>query len=311
MWKKSTLPPCSLLPPKNGRQTCLPGVVVRPCACTTAASAPAATSWRAIGQAFADGLDRALAAERDAVPSGNWVTTLELRQEFRRARDEFTFTRPYQFPDLGGVVHGYRIVTLIGRFQAADDLLSYDLMSARLRDLDGAVTPFSPEDRERIQATITNGLRSVLAQPLTDAPIPPASLRCTPGAAGDARCLRLVGPLLALAAGLPDADQVAPHNLQCMAVANAPNDGGECHFVPNVKRVNHRVDGVEVVLSETDPVTGRDADPFYQLLEDAGACHGFEPGAEPRACLHASVFEITPPSMIGIDVCGDELLLPR
>jgi len=168
---------------------------------------------------------------------------------------------------------------------------------------DGTEEPLGADDEALIETAIAEGVVTSLAQPLTGS-LPPALLRCSPGEDGDARCLDRIGNALEFAAGAP-AGSVQANNLRCIAVGG---NAGECRYVPNVYRVNHRVDGVELVLSETDPAGGN-ADPFFTLLDDAGTCHGFRLGRPtPIACVHDGIFETTPPDRVGIRMCGDGLL---
>lgn len=168
----------------------------------------------------------------------------------------------------------------------------------------GGEDPLSPEDAAMVEGGIEAGLVSALGQSLADS-LSATLLRCTPGTEGDAACLNRVGPLIDFAAGQPTGT-AQPHNLRCVAV-NA--NEGECRFVPNVYRVNHRVDGVAVVLSETDTFTPREADPFYRVLEAAGACHGLRiDPLEPIACVHDAIIEPPPPGRSRTRFCGDALL---
>lgn len=76
------------------------------------------------------------------------------------------------------------------------------------------------------------------------------------------------------------------------------------------------MDGVEAVLSETEPnpaFGAANADVFYQALEDAELCNA-EPGLdeipdellEPQACTFGPLFEIIPDE--SVQLRGEEVL---
>lgn len=276
-----------------------------------------AVSWRDLGEGFAAGADQALFESEDATEAGQWALTFELRQEFRADSDQFTFTRPYEVCARGEFGECTEIdiivrVQLVGRFVALDDQLRFRMLRGVVLVPESVAGPahereFTAEQRAIIEQAIAAGALDVLAQPLTGMGLPPNQLRCTPGEQGDQQCFQRVAAPLEFYANAP-VGSARPHNFYCGQAG--VSDGqvlGECRFVPNVHRVNHRVDGVSLVLSETDPA-GADPDPFYVALQRAGTCHGFRVGAGAIACVHDGLFEVTSPGNVGIRFCGDALL---
>ena len=257
----------------------------------------AAETWRNIGESFAEGVDAALGESRDAEPIGNWVVTYDIRNEFRGDRDRFTFSRPYEITVVDDLIRVTRTLQFTGQFTATDGVLGFRLFDAVTIDPAGVREPLSDSDRMDIEDSIAAGMKAALAQPL------PLTIACSPGAGGDRLCFGAMATTVEVEAGAPDGS-FARHNATCLPAGAR----GECHFVPNVYRVNHRVDGIELVLSETAPEQG-DADPFYPLLEDADTCRGLGVrNMQPRACVHDGVFEITPPNRRGIRICGEAAL---
>lgn len=88
-------------------------------------------------------------------------------------------------------------------------------------------------------------------------------------------------------------------NVACVPDPRPGFSGTACAFIPNVYRVNHRPEGIEVVVSEGDDRFAPFLDPpdvFYPLLELAGACTGEEvAGRAPVGGYMGTVFEIPPP----------------
>lgn len=288
----------------------------------------AAEAWRPIGEAFAEGIEEIFGAGFDvqlgpndnidatvsAAPIGNWTVTPEIRQELFGDRDRFQLTQIYEvtidfdsalIPD----VTGFRTVVVVGRFLAEEDQMRFDLLDAFLMGIGGEREELKEElgDVAVVEEEVNELLLRTLAQPISGAP--GRLTMCTPGPGGDTGCRNRLDSLLANFA-LPGttASDVQPHNVICVPLEN---DMGECRFVPNVKRVNHRVDGIEIVLSETSPrdeLEGRpiDPDPFYPLYRRAGACNEIQRGGEPIACVQDTVFEITPENR-GDFICGNHI----
>lgn len=269
-----------------------------------------AVSWRELGDGFADGFDRVLREEQGAPSVGPWILSYELRQEWGGERDDFTWTRAYRIRPPGTELMIAVAVTVRGRFTVVDQQLAYRLLDGALLippsfGMPARRDPLPADLVALIEPAIAEGVLGQLAQSLRGTDIPPTALRCTPGEGGDRLCFSRINGLLETGASAP-AGSTQPHNLRCLPTTGS---GGECHFVPNVYRVNHSVDGVEVVLSEEEPpFTG--ADPFFVLLDDARACHGFFIGPRsPSVCVHDALPELHDGS---VRLCGDALLpIPR
>jgi hypothetical protein len=267
----------------------------------------AAVSWRDLGEQLAVGVDGAFHGR--GRPLGSWTLTYELGQPLFRDGDNFTFTRPYEVRVPDTELHLVVSFQITGQFTANDHRMGFRLIRGVIIVPssvagEGSEDPLSPEDEAAVEGGIETGLVTALAQSLTES-LPPRLLVCTPAASGDEDCFQRLGALVDVGAGAPPGS-AQPHNLRCVAVGA---NEGECRFIPNVYRVNHRVDGVAVVLSETDTFTPREADPFYQVLRTGGACHGFRIDPfEPIACVHDAIIEPPPPGRSRTRFCGDALL---
>ncbi len=259
-----------------------------------------AVSWRDLGDGFADGFDRVLREEQDAPPVGSWISTYVLRQEFRGERDDFTWTRPYSVHVPTTELRVRVAFTIRGRFTVVDQQLAYRLLEGALILPDGTRDALPADVAARIEPAIAEGVLGQLGQSLRGR-LPDATLRCLPEEGGDMDCFLRVAGALELAAGAPPGS-AQPHNLRCLGSGPV----GDCRYVPNVYRVNHRVDGIEVVLSEEERFFVG-ADPLIGLLEEEeGVCHGFEVGpASPAVCVHDALPEIHDGS---VPLCGDRVL---
>lgn len=258
-----------------------------------------AASWESIAQALSDGLDQALAGEPTvATPTGNWTLTAQLRAPFRGERDTFVFSRLYQMRIPSTLLFAPGVlVSLEGRFVVVDGQLTYQLVEGFLHasafETEGN-TPFDVAQSMLVEATISREIVRALAQPLDN----PALIGTRCRSEDHEGCFETLPDQLELGAGAPPGS-VQPHNLRCL--------DGLCHFVPNVYRVNHRVDGIEVVLSEA-----HDPDPLEALLIDAGVCdRDARRLHEPVACLKEPLREITPHGLVGVHLCGIGVIEPR
>ncbi|MBX3270455.1 MAG: hypothetical protein KF729_09355 [Sandaracinaceae bacterium] len=261
-----------------------------------------AVSWREFAEALATGFDVALLEADEARPAGFWILTYTLRQELFDDRDDFTWTRPYRVRVPGTELRVVVGFSVRGRFIVVDRQLKYHLIDGAIILPDGTREPLPADFASRAEPAIDAGVLAVLAQPLDRrVPLPPAALRCTPGEGADADCFVRFRAAVEQEARASEGS-VEPHNLRCVPVASGRD---ECRFVPNVYRVNHRVDGVEVVLSER-PRFFSGADPLVKLLEDEGTCHGARVGpSTPAICVHDALTELHRP---GVPMCGDALL---
>lgn len=295
-----------------------------------------AIPWRQIGDAFAAGLDKGIQEKAEQIflfgvdeacrndpncvtggtalklcpiPTSGYQITPLLRDGFAGPRDAFVFTRSYALRLCAGIGQVRVRVQFSGRFEADEEgRLGFRLLWVTAQD-PGGETKAVVEDplRKSLESTVNDQIASVIRQPVVDDALLPRGISCNLNDDdADASCLEPVQGALGVSFGIP-ADGVGAANVSCEEF-DPSQTGAACHLAPNVYRVNHRPDGVEVVLSEVEPfdLEGREADPLFPLLLNEAFCERFPAETAIETCYMDTVFEI-PPSTFP-EVCGDALM---
>ena len=271
------------------------------------------TRWRTIGEAFASALDdpdtiaELVARINEAtqgptpdicnlVPIGNWGVTPRLSEEFATTLDTFEFVRQFGGQLCGGGNLNPIPFRIRGRFYAEDRELRFRLVA-----LDVAGEPVAGGDISSfVEGTVNAAIPSAIAQVVTfpgsSSPVVPCDDPGTPDATD--RCVERLADLLPRIIPGVDSDTITAANVTCLASGNS----GGCAFIPNVYRVNHRPEGIEVVVSEGDRGTGglpqfEEPDVFQPLLIFAGVCPGR--GERPRV-RHSTPVRVNPASATSV-----------
>lgn len=201
---------------------------------------------------------------------------------------------------------------LRGRFVAQTPALRFRFLGLTARTGNETLALTGADVRTFVEAAANAALPEAVAQVVT-APgsSTPLFLRCGGTADPLIDCARRFNASLPdFVPGLP-AGVFSPANVACVPDPRPGFSGTACAFIPNVYRVNHRPEGVEVVVSEGEagdqfiPYLD-DPDVFYPLLELGGACTGEGSnvvGRAPVGGYMGTVFEIPPP---GPRPFGDE-----
>ncbi|MGZ3424439.1 MAG: hypothetical protein ACXVEE_41655 [Polyangiales bacterium] len=240
-----------------------------------------------IGHAIATNLDTQLRAKGLGATTLHSITVTPRlgKTSVDNAQDRVVVTSSYDIATCSGRLY----IDFAGSFGAAGRMPTFTVESASIRtsmdfgddvcavgpamatghffDVGGLEREIADGVKTGLGTMLGPGIAAGITRAISRAPLPNTCTATTD-------CLGFVRAAMTLGGFSAAASALAPANAACLPKVDAPTRS-ECVFVPNVQRINTRVDGIEVVLASFS------TDPFVAPLRSGGVCNRPEPPAAP------------------------------